>query len=145
MTQATSHHFVLQDRFTNWDNRGGQIIFPLPFEFLAETPVITDRLTREKKKTHRKNVNIVMKRNSSRVNLKDLTDFVHQLMYWAASHLADRKEFPNLLKRERERLLQAEEVGQGSQASKEEIGCIKVTFFQGVAGVCQADYLTDAD
>ena len=87
-----------------------------------------------------------MKRNSSRVNLKGLTDFVLQFMYWAASHLADRKEFLNLLKkRERERLLQAEEVGQGSQASKEEIGCIKVTFFQGVAGVCQADYLTDAD
>ena len=85
-----------------------------------------------------------MKRNSSRVNLKGLTDFVLQFMYWAASHLADRKEFANLFKRERERLLQAEEVGQGSQASKE-IGCIKVTFFQGVAGVCQAHYLTDAD
>ena len=86
-----------------------------------------------------------MKRNSSRVNLKDLTDFVHQFMYWAASHLADRKEFLNLLKKKRERLLQAEDVGQGSQASKEKIGCIKVIFFQGVAGVCQADYLTDAD
>ena len=44
-----------------------------------------------------------MKRNSSRVNLKDLTDFVHQFMYWAASHLADRKEFLNLLKKKRER------------------------------------------
>ena len=45
-----------------------------------------------------------MKWNSSRVNLKDLTDFVHQFMYWAASHLADRKEFLNLLKKkERER------------------------------------------
>ena len=41
-----------------------------------------------------------MKQNSSRVNLKDLTDFLHQFMYWAAPHLADRKEF---LKRERER------------------------------------------
>ena len=44
-----------------------------------------------------------MKRNSSRVNLKGLTDFVLQFMYWAASHLADRKEFANLFKGERER------------------------------------------
>ena len=42
-----------------------------------------------------------MKWNSSRVNLKDLIDFVHQFMYWAASHLADRKEFLNLLKKKK--------------------------------------------
>ena len=42
-----------------------------------------------------------MKWNSSRVNLKDLIDFVHQFMYWAASHLADRTEFLNILKKKK--------------------------------------------
>lgn len=74
-----------------------------------------------------------MKRNSSRVNLKDLTDFVHQLMYWAASHLADRKEFPNLLK-ERERLLQAEEVGREVRLVKRRLVVSRSHSFRGWQG-----------
>ena len=60
----------------------------------------------------------------------------------AASHLADRKERPRSCTNER---LSNREQDEGNYAIKKQIACGKVTFFLGMSGVCQADYLTSAD